>query len=261
VLVVEDVEVNRLIAREVLRRMGCQVEIAEDGAQAVEMILATDYDVVLMDIQMPRMDGVEATRRIRAAGGARGRVPIVALTAHAIASEREAYLAAGLDDYLSKPFKPAALREIMARWTGDSRAEAAPASGCGDLPAELIDSARLRDLAQVISPAELCELFRTWIANTTESIERISALAEAPDATGLAEEAHRLAGSAGNFGAARLALLARELQQACRAGSVADARQSAASIRQIHAETAAAVRERLPAEASGVLEPAGAHGD
>jgi signal transduction histidine kinase/CheY-like chemotaxis protein len=261
VLVAEDVEVNRLIAREMLRRMGCQVEIAEDGAQAVEMVLAADYDVVLMDIQMPRMDGVEATRRIRAAGGERGRVPIVALTAHAIASEREAYLAAGLDDYLSKPFKPAALREIMARWTGDSHAEPTVAPSDCEMPAELIDGARLEDLAQLISPAALCELFCTWVANTTESVERISVLAETPDATGLAEAAHNLAGSAGNFGAARLAALARELQQACRSGAVADARQMADSIRRVHAETAAAVRERLPAEASGALEPVGAHGD
>jgi signal transduction histidine kinase/CheY-like chemotaxis protein/HPt (histidine-containing phosphotransfer) domain-containing protein len=261
VLVVEDVEVNRLIARDMLRRMDCEVAVAEDGARAVEMILAADYDLVLMDIQMPRMDGVEATRRIRAAGSARSRVPIVALTAHAIASEREAYLAAGLDDYLSKPFKPAALREIVARWTGDRRAEPTLAPGAGDLPLELIDNTRLQDLAQVISPAALGELFRTWIANTTESVERISRLAETSDATGLAEEAHRLAGSAGNFGAARLALLARELQEACRAGSVADARERAASIRRVHAETAAVVRERLPAEAWAALEPAGAQGD
>jgi len=225
------------------------------------MVLAADYDLVLMDIQMPRMDGVEATRRIRAAGGARGRVPIVALTAHAIASEREAYLAAGLDDYLSKPFKPAALREIMARWTGDGRAEPMPEPGDGDLPPELIDGARLQDLAQVISPVALSELFHTWIENTTESVERISSLAEAEDASGLAKEAHRLAGSAGNFGAGRLASLARELQQACRAGSLADAREMAASIRRIHAETAAVVRERLPAAASAALEPADAHGD
>jgi CheY-like chemotaxis protein/HPt (histidine-containing phosphotransfer) domain-containing protein len=260
VLVVEDVEVNRLIAREVLRRMGCHVEIAEDGARGVEMALAADYDLVLMDIQMPRVDGVEATRRIRAADGPRGRVPIVALTAHAIASEREAYLAAGLDDYLSKPFKPAALREIVARWTGEAREAAAPVSGTTEAPLDLVDGARLEDLAQIISPAALRELFRTWIANTTESVERITRLAEARDAAPLAEEAHKLAGSAGNFGAVRLASLARGLEDACRADPNLNARDVAASIRRVHAETTEAVRERLPTDASTTFEAASALG-
>ena len=261
VLVAEDVEVNRLIAREMLRRLGCQVEIAEDGARAVEMALAADYDLVLMDIQMPRVDGVEATRRIRAAGGARSRVPIVALTAHAIASEREAYLAAGLTDYLSKPFKPADLREIVARWTGDSREKPTASPDAGDAPLELIDNARLQDLAEIISPTALRQLFDTWIASTTETVERISSLAEAPDASGLAEEAHRLAGSASNFGAARLASLARELQAACRADPALNARERVAAIRQVHAETAEAVRQRLPAADSTARQPAAAHGD
>jgi signal transduction histidine kinase/CheY-like chemotaxis protein/HPt (histidine-containing phosphotransfer) domain-containing protein len=261
VLVVEDVEVNRLIAREVLRRMGCHVEIAEDGERAVEMVLAADFDIVLMDIQMPRVDGVEATRRIRAAGGPRSRVPIVALTAHAIASEREAYLAAGLDDYLSKPFKPAALREIISRWTREEDEATAPVSGPNDMPPELIDAARLQDLAQIISPAALHELFGTWVGNTTECIKRISGLAEAPDVMGLAEEAHKLAGSAGNFGATRLATLARELEEACRGGTVADARDRAASIERVHAETEEAVRERLPADPSAMFEAASALGD
>jgi len=256
VLVVEDVEVNRLIAREMLRRMGCHVEIAEDGARAVDMVLAADYDLVLMDIQMPRMDGVEATRRIRAAGGPRSRVPIVALTAHAIASEREAYLAAGLDDYLSKPFKPVALREIVARWTDESRE--APVSRPGPASLDRSDGARLQDLAQIITPAALRELFRTWIANTTESVERIDGLARVRDAAGLVEEAHKLAGSAGNFGAMRLTALARGLEEAGRAGSLADAEDKAAAIRRVHAETAQAMRERLPAEASEAFEPASA---
>jgi signal transduction histidine kinase/CheY-like chemotaxis protein/HPt (histidine-containing phosphotransfer) domain-containing protein len=256
VLVAEDVEVNRLIAREVLRRMGCEVEIAEDGARAVEMALATDFDLVLMDIQMPRMDGVEATRRIRAAGGPRSRVPIVALTAHAIASEREAYLGAGMDDYLSKPFKPATLREIVERWTRKTGPPSAAAPGRGGAALELIDASRLQDLAQIISPSGLLELFRTWISNTTDSVSQISGLAETQDLTGLAEEAHKLAGSAGNFGALRLASLAHQLEDTCRAGSSAGTRDMAKSILRAHVETTRAVREQLPAEASTALEAA-----
>jgi signal transduction histidine kinase/DNA-binding response OmpR family regulator len=261
VLVVEDVEINRLIAREALRRMGCQVEIAEDGEQAVEKVLAADYDLVLMDIQMPRMDGVEATRRIRAADGPRSRVPIVAVTAHAMASEREAYLAAGLDDYLSKPFKPAALREIVARWTGETREALMPATRSIEAPHESVDAARLKDLAQAISPEVLQGLFATWVSNTTESVERLVTLAEARDGAALATEAHKLAGSAGNFGAVRLEFLARALEEACRADARTDGRARAASIRRAHAETVEAIRDRLSADDMPAFEPARALGD
>ncbi len=261
VLVVEDVEINRLIAREALRRMGCHVEIAEDGVRAVEMALAADYDLILMDIQMPRMDGVEATRRIRAGEGPRSRVPIVALTAHAMASERESYLAAGLDDYLSKPFKPAALREIVARWTGEPREAPLPALPPGDMPIDPVDGARLREIAEAISPEVLHGLFATWVANTTESVERICNLAEARDGAGLAVEAHKLAGSAGNFGAVRLEFLAREIEDACRADPPTDMREKAASIRRSHAETVDAIRERLSASDTPAFEAARALGD
>ena len=260
VLVAEDIEINRLIAREALRRMGCSVEIAEDGARAVEMALAADYDLILMDIQMPDMDGVEATRRIRSADGPRSRIPIVALTAHAMASEREAYLAAGLDDYLSKPFKPAALREIVARWTGETREAVTPAAPA-NAPAEPVDGARLRELAQAISPDVLHGLFATWIANTSECIERICGFAEARDGAGVGQEAHKLAGSAANFGALRLECLARQLEDASRADPSADLRETAAAIGGIHAETVAAIRERLPADEPGFLEAASALGN
>ena len=131
-------------------------------------------------------------------------------------------------------------------------------SGPAATPLELIDGARLQDLAQIITPAALRELFHTWIANTTDSVERIDGLARVRDAAGLVEEAHKLAGSAGNFGALRLAALARALEEACRAGSVADAEDKAAAIRRVHAETERIVRERLPAEASEAFEPASA---
>jgi signal transduction histidine kinase/CheY-like chemotaxis protein/HPt (histidine-containing phosphotransfer) domain-containing protein len=261
VLVVEDVEINRLIARESLRRMGCHVEIAEDGARAVEMALAADYDLVLMDIQMPRMDGVEATRRIRASQGPRARVPIIAVTAHAMATEREAYLAAGLDDYLSKPFKPAALREIVARWTGETRGASPTAAPPGDASVERIDIGRINDLAEAISPDVLQGLFATWVANTAESVERIGELAQARDGKALSAEAHKLAGSAGNFGALRLEALARELEAACRSEPDADMRDKASSIRRCHAETVNVVRERLPADETTELEAARALGD
>ncbi len=119
VLVVEDNAVNRDVARGLLEGLGCQVDVAADGQEALEAWEQAAYDVVLMDCQMPGMDGFEATRRIRFAVRPSGRrVPIVALTADALNGSRERCLASGMDDYLTKPVSFALLRDAVERWTG-----------------------------------------------------------------------------------------------------------------------------------------------
>ncbi|TFW31380.1 hybrid sensor histidine kinase/response regulator [Duganella callida] len=120
VLLVEDTEMNRQLARILLQRMGWQVDEAHDGAQALAALETNVYDIVLMDCMMPVMDGYEATSRLRAleTAHARTRVPVVALTASAVEGERERCLAAGADDYLSKPFTAAAFTAMLARWSG-----------------------------------------------------------------------------------------------------------------------------------------------
>jgi len=117
VLVVEDDLVNRTIAAFLLQDLGHHVELAEDGAQAVAMAATTRYDLILMDVQMPHMDGLEATRRIRAAAAAsEPRVLIMAITANAFDQDRQACLDAGMDDFVAKPIDPKALRERLRHW-------------------------------------------------------------------------------------------------------------------------------------------------
>jgi len=116
VLLVEDNPANRKVARLALERLGCEVESASNGERAVERALAEDFDLVLMDCQMPVMDGYEATRRIRRAEGRRGGVPIVAITAHSMKGDRERCLAAGMTDYTSKPIRREALIRILERY-------------------------------------------------------------------------------------------------------------------------------------------------
>jgi signal transduction histidine kinase/ActR/RegA family two-component response regulator len=126
VLLVEDNEVNAMLAGEILRQVGLAVERVSDGAQAIEAVTRGGFDLVLMDVHMPVMDGLEATRRIRRLAGPVGRIPIVAMTANAMKSDEEACRAAGMDDFVSKPFKPdefvAALLRVLLM-----AAEAAPA--------------------------------------------------------------------------------------------------------------------------------------
>lgn len=120
VLVVEDNAVNRMLAQRLLTRLGCVVDLAENGRGACEQLQSKRYDLVLMDCQMPELDGFEATRLIRTGeGDGRPRTPIVALTANAMAHDRELCLAAGMDDYLSKPFAAIDIERILRRWCED----------------------------------------------------------------------------------------------------------------------------------------------
>jgi two-component system CheB/CheR fusion protein len=117
ILVAEDNKVNQLVAMRLLQRMGCHVDIADDGASAVSSVAANSYDIVLMDVHMPEVDGMEAAARIRLMPAAKSRVPIVALTASASYEVRTACLAAGMNDYLSKPIEVEALCQALDRWS------------------------------------------------------------------------------------------------------------------------------------------------
>jgi two-component system sensor histidine kinase/response regulator len=116
VLVAEDNVVNQKVARLMLERVGCRVDMVEDGEQAVAAVQRTAYDLVLMDCQMPVVDGLEATRRIRGLPGPVSRTVIVALTANALSGDRDRCISAGMDDYLAKPVRREALDEVLSRW-------------------------------------------------------------------------------------------------------------------------------------------------
>ena len=114
ILLVEDNRINRKVATAILKKMGCETTVAENGLEALEKLQTnTNFDAILMDCQMPQMDGYETTRRLRLAGCC---IPIIALTASAMSGEREACLAAGMDDYLTKPFRPAELAQVLRTW-------------------------------------------------------------------------------------------------------------------------------------------------
>ena len=121
VLLAEDNQVNQQVALAMLRKAGHAVRVAGDGRRGGRAVRAEDFDLVLMDVQMPVLDGIEATRQIRALPAPRGRVPVVALTADAMTGAREYYLAAGMDDYLAKPIRAAALLAKLQAITAAAR--------------------------------------------------------------------------------------------------------------------------------------------
>jgi CheY-like chemotaxis protein len=127
VLVVEDNQVNQKLVSALLKKFDCHVDLVGNGLDAVGAVQRVAYDLVLMDVQMPEMDGPTATRAIRALPGTAARVPIIALTANAMAGQREEYLDAGMDDYVSKPIQVSELAAAMVRCTGGRDGGATPA--------------------------------------------------------------------------------------------------------------------------------------
>jgi CheY-like chemotaxis protein/anti-sigma regulatory factor (Ser/Thr protein kinase) len=131
ILVAEDNKVNQIVTVRMLQKMGYQVDLACDGASAISSVEANSYDIVLMDVHMPGVDGLEAARRIRRMPTAQSSVPIVALTASASDEDRSQCLAAGMNDYLSKPIEIHALRQALERWGNGSAVDITP-DGMGD---------------------------------------------------------------------------------------------------------------------------------
>ncbi|MCL6544745.1 MAG: PAS domain S-box protein [Bryobacteraceae bacterium] len=220
VLVVEDNRVNREVALEMLRRLGVAADAAENGMEALYRLRERHYDLVLMDVQMPRMDGYEASMRIRTPGSGvqNPNVPIIALTAHALTSDRERCLAAGMNDYLSKPLRFSVLAETVRRWAG--RSHTLPANADGERRRQA--SGALRRKALLARFGHDSELVSTTIeAFLSDTPCQLRALREALERQDRAEAervAHTIKGSASYVGGEELSAVAGRIEQALHSG-------------------------------------------
>jgi PAS domain S-box-containing protein len=224
VLVAEDNPVNREVTSRMLERFGYRAEFVEDGSAAAERALAGEADLVLMDLHMPGTDGLEGTRRIRAARP-RSRGPrIVALTASALVQDRRACEAAGMDDFLAKPLRLDDLRRVLeatAALLAGRPAEAAPAGGAAPPPpdGDLLDPKALDSIRSVGDAALVRQVIGLWLRDAPERAARLRAAAAAGDAKGTAAEAHALRGASLNTGAAAVARVAEGIEADARRGA------------------------------------------
>jgi signal transduction histidine kinase/CheY-like chemotaxis protein/HPt (histidine-containing phosphotransfer) domain-containing protein len=262
VLLVEDNPVNLEVAVGILESFGCKVETATNGLEALDRYANGEYGLIFMDCQMPEMDGFEATAEIRRKeSGSDRHVPIVALTASAVEGDRELCLAAGMDDYVPKPFTTEQMRSALATWLSPAR------RGAGDgkrdhltlvvaappapvpLPAEPIDDAVLDALAHLQRegrPDIVNRVITLFLESAPALLTDLEEGVASGDNALLHRASHTLKSASANVGAALLSAHCKELETMARTGSVPDARSRVATIVEDYRRAQAALTARLP---------------
>jgi two-component system, sensor histidine kinase and response regulator len=225
ILLAEDNLVNQQVATAMLLKRGHQVEVVSNGREAVEAFDASEYDVVLMDIQMPEMDGFEATERIRALPQG-ATLPIIALTAHALSGERERCLARGMSGYLAKPFKA---HDLFAAVEG--RGGARTSQPVTVAPA--VDVAGFRRSMQEAGAEQAVDaILATFVATLPQRLEALELATRGPEPEPIQRAAHAFKSAAATIGAHALAALLEEMETAGRTGKVTDARERMPAVRE-----------------------------
>lgn len=267
VLLVEDHPVNQKVAQKLLERLGLTVDVADNGEIALEKLRGRAYAMVLMDCQMPVLDGYSATRRLREIENEQGkpRMPVIAMTAHAMSGDRERCLQAGMDDYLSKPLDRQLLEQTLARWMQQSPhavavaavpAAAAPRASAptptpqttpppmiAPPPPDTLDTATLVDLEDIMGD-ELVTLIDAYLRDGETRMRNLQDAAARGDTAEVGNLAHSLKSSSANLGAMPLSTRARQVEEAARNGTLANPLDSVAALEKLYANAATALRQR-----------------
>jgi CheY-like chemotaxis protein len=230
-LVAEDNEINQQVAREILESAGLLVDLANNGREAVEKARANRYDAVLMDIQMPELDGLQATAELRR-DGRLADLPIIAMTAHAMSGDRERSLAAGMNDHVTKPIDPDSLFAVLLRWVrlGEQQAGSTPPPQPEATTRRAAAPPRIEELPGIDYATGLRrmagnetlygKLLRDFHRDYATSLDGIRAALQEDRLMDAARHVHTLKGVAGNLGAMELHRTAGELDSALRLGEL-----------------------------------------
>lgn len=245
ILVVEDNQINQLVVQEMLTKAGHKITIANDGQEGVELAALHRYDIILMDVSMPRMDGIEASRTIRAGDGHSKETMIVALTAHALPEDLARFKEAGMDDSLVKPLSRSSLSRVLAKHSpashrpnGTAKAIPAPPVVSPETGVELasLDGQIIDGLIADLGHDRTATLIKTFIDETDAMVANFVA-APTSDDQALIGEIHKMAGSASMFGTIDLRDLLRELETMGKQGDVEEMRETLPAIADIWKDT------------------------
>lgn len=249
VLLAEDNPINQIYVQELLEMEGHRVVVAHTGRRALEALRRQPFDVILMDIQMPEMDGLEATRVIRAdqSGDFDPAIPIVALTAHALKGDRETFLRAGMTEYVSKPVSPDDLTAALARAMGEADRNGAPAAATCSDPAEVLDWNELLTKARG-NTGFLMKLFSAFVEEQPGHMEGMREALTLADCEHLAFMAHSLKGAAATMCAPRLREACLDVERAAKACHLDEAAAAFRSLEGAMADVLVIMRAKLTAQ-------------
>ena len=227
IMVAEDNFINQKLIERMLRSMGYEPHIVETGLEALNALDQRPYDLIFMDVQMPEMDGLEATQKIRQRRGEHEGPKVVAMTAFALAGDKEKCLKAGMNDYLSKPFVADQVASMIRKWGRPGKIPATPAENKPDTPEVLNDAdiqVRLKELEQETEPAFVRELIGIFLEEAPENLQKLKDARRAKNRELLEQTAHKLKGSCLNLGAVRLSRHFERVEERSRKGigSVSD---------------------------------------
>lgn len=244
VLLAEDNPVNQEVATAMLHRIGLQHKVAANGQEALELLAEDNFDLILMDCQMPVMDGFEATARIRQKESEYGSIkqPIIALTANAIVGDREMCLEKGMDDYLSKPFSIEQLHEILSRWLLQWDANAGEEQNAPASPATPLEiDKKVIDQLKVLGDGLLERVIQLFNESSPSLLETMQNAIEAGDTNLLYKTAHSVKNSAANLGVTVLTDQCRDLEARARQGNLEGVVELLANIKESYAQASIAL--------------------
>ena len=249
ILVAEDNTVNQKVVQQLLAHLGYRADVVASGIEVLDALERQNYDVVLMDVQMPDMDGLEATRRMKARGGAVA-PKVIAMTASAMLGDREKCLAAGMDAYVSKPVELDQVRAVLISVIQGTRMQPPVANGDAEDGIPVIDQRRIEQLLKLQDeqqPALVADIIELFLADSPRHLETLAAAIRDGDAARLESTAHRYLSGIENLGARRMRVHCMELERLARAGALepaADALELLASEFELAREPLAAIAKK-----------------
>ena len=251
-LVVDDDPINRLVATAELAALGYAADATDSGETALDLLARESYDAVLLDCEMPRLDGYETCRRLRQREGEGRRTRVIALTAHASVGEKEKCLAAGMDDHLGKPMRSEELAAALRRWQEEASRALSPTQAMPEPDSIGERLAALGRLGETTGEDVLGQVVESFLQRGERDVEALRLALARGDGGAFAAAAHSLAGSSGILGASGLAVSCAELERLARQDDLAACESRFAGVEQAYQAIARRLRQDSPAAAVNV---------